>query len=446
MATNVGELSVKLGFDVDEKTLNSFNKNIKDLSSNMLGLVGISSLTAAGVGAFARGAYDNAQSIKNLASQTNISADALQRYGSIAAALNPSIDTSTAIKSLVDLDKAWNLYRTTGQGSINFNAAARLGVGVGNLTSLQYVQALHQKYKGLTDPKAIQSLSQNLQQLNLPPEFVTAIIASDDRIKDISDKTALTAKELDEMAKSSERIATAWGSIGHSFSMMVNNGFMATATENIASVLGRSVKDPKSFLLNPWGDNIKNWLNPKKSNSTSGGISAIPATSGASGVAAQYAAAGYSPLAIAAIMGNIQQESGGNASAVNPTSGAYGLYQYLGDRKRKLFAKYGKNPTASEQTQFAIDELNGGGQYGRVGKYLKEGHTFRQNTDEFFRLFEGPGDASLGKRVGFGQQYAAANNIKIEMNIQSNNPHEIAEELNHQIKQTLSQTNNGDNH
>ena len=46
--------------------------------------------------------------------------------------------------------------------------------------------------------------------------------------------------------------------------------------------------------------------------------------------------AGYTNVQIAAILGNLQQESGLSPTAVNPKSGAYGLMQWLGPRKRAL--------------------------------------------------------------------------------------------------------------
>jgi hypothetical protein len=45
------------------------------------------------------------------------------------------------------------------------------------------------------------------------------------------------------------------------------------------------------------------------------------------------------------LVGNLIRESSLNPGAVNKTSGAYGIAQWLGSRKKSLFSKYGKNPT-----------------------------------------------------------------------------------------------------
>jgi hypothetical protein len=56
---------------------------------------------------------------------------------------------------------------------------------------------------------------------------------------------------------------------------------------------------------------------------------------------------------------------GGSATSVNPTSGAFGIGQWLGDRKKKLFAKYGPHPSLTQQMQFLVWELKGGDHGGR---------------------------------------------------------------------------------
>ena len=58
------------------------------------------------------------------------------------------------------------------------------------------------------------------------------------------------------------------------------------------------------------------------------------------------------------ILGNLMQESRGNHYAVNRTSGATGIAQWLGPRKQKLHQRYGKNPSLQDQLNFIWEELN----------------------------------------------------------------------------------------
>lgn len=67
---------------------------------------------------------------------------------------------------------------------------------------------------------------------------------------------------------------------------------------------------------------------------------------------------GLSKEAAAGLVGNLMRESRMDTNALNPASGAYGLGQWLGNRKTKLFKKYGKNPTFEQQLDYVWDELN----------------------------------------------------------------------------------------
>ena len=60
----------------------------------------------------------------------------------------------------------------------------------------------------------------------------------------------------------------------------------------------------------------------------------------------------------AGLVGNLMRESGMNIAAINPNSGAYGLGQWLGNRKTRLFRRYGYHPTFEQQLDYIWDELN----------------------------------------------------------------------------------------
>lgn len=58
------------------------------------------------------------------------------------------------------------------------------------------------------------------------------------------------------------------------------------------------------------------------------------------------------------ILGNLLQESNGNPNAINKTSGAYGIAQWLGNRKKNLFYRYNNAPTLDQQLEYIWEELN----------------------------------------------------------------------------------------
>jgi len=54
---------------------------------------------------------------------------------------------------------------------------------------------------------------------------------------------------------------------------------------------------------------------------------------------------GMTPYGAAGLVGNLYRESNLVPDSVNSSSGAYGIAQWLGSRKRDLFARYGNKPT-----------------------------------------------------------------------------------------------------
>lgn len=82
----------------------------------------------------------------------------------------------------------------------------------------------------------------------------------------------------------------------------------------------------------------------------------------------------------------LHAESQHNPNTVNPTSGAYGIGQWLGPRKRALFARYGRNPSLDQQLAFLVSELQGGDRGG--ASVLRQGSaddTMRAAITSFFR-------------------------------------------------------------
>lgn len=111
----------------------------------------------------------------------------------------------------------------------------------------------------------------------------------------------------------------------------------------------------------------------------------------------------------AGIVGNLMGESNLNHTAVNKSSGAYGIAQWLGSRKTALFNKYGKNPTFEQQLDFLWDELQSTEK--RAFNSLKSAKTLEAATDSFMRTFERPSEKemaeSISKRIKHAQSTLA---------------------------------------
>lgn len=89
------------------------------------------------------------------------------------------------------------------------------------------------------------------------------------------------------------------------------------------------------------------------------------------------------------IYGNLMQESGGNIKAVSRDGhNSYGLAQWTGSRKTKLFNMYGSNPSAKQQLDFLWWELNNTHQ--DALEALKNTTSVRDATRVFMNKFEKP--------------------------------------------------------
>ena len=106
---------------------------------------------------------------------------------------------------------------------------------------------------------------------------------------------------------------------------------------------------------------------------------------------------GLSAYHSAGIVGNLLGESNLNPEALNPTSKAYGIAQWLGDRKKKLIAKYGNKPTFEQQLEFVWEELNSS-EKSAYDKLLQT-----KNVDEainsFMKHFERPSQREMAQSI-----------------------------------------------
>lgn len=111
---------------------------------------------------------------------------------------------------------------------------------------------------------------------------------------------------------------------------------------------------------------------------------------------------GLTPDQARGVAAGIWAESRMDPNAVNPTSGAFGIGQWLGSRKAELFRRYGSRPTLGQQLEFLAWEL-AGGDHG--GKHVLAQTTAAGTLDAYIRRFMRPaagaetaGDLERGAR------------------------------------------------
>ena len=116
---------------------------------------------------------------------------------------------------------------------------------------------------------------------------------------------------------------------------------------------------------------------------------------------------GFSELAIAGIMGNIQQESNFETTATNSSSGAYGLFQWLGSRKTGLenYAKNNNSDVSDIHTQldyfwYELQTTESATLKAMNKKYLTAG----KYAEVFESTFERSGGSAIAERKSYAEQ------------------------------------------
>lgn len=110
----------------------------------------------------------------------------------------------------------------------------------------------------------------------------------------------------------------------------------------------------------------------------------------ANDVVSFFKAKGYSDMQARGIAAGVAAEAASNHGARNPTSGAFGLGQWLGPRKAELIRRYGPNPTRQQQLEFLHWELQGGDHGGRaVLRQGDEAGVLRSYIQDFMRPAKG---------------------------------------------------------
>lgn len=106
-----------------------------------------------------------------------------------------------------------------------------------------------------------------------------------------------------------------------------------------------------------------------------------------------------------------RNESKLDPTIVNPTSGAFGIGQWLGPRLQALKSKYGDSPTADQQFQHMTDELQGP-EKSTLSRLL-QAKSAKEGYDIWGSSYERPGAAALAKAgVGNNNMLPAFGNTR----------------------------------
>jgi hypothetical protein len=122
-------------------------------------------------------------------------------------------------------------------------------------------------------------------------------------------------------------------------------------------------------------------------------------------VAAYLQANGFTREQAQGMAAGAYAESLHDPGAVNPTSGAFGVGQWLGERKAQLFKRYGRHPTLNQQLEFMVWELTH--TEGAAADSIRGSGSARGALRAYVQNFMRPGPGTAGD-LARGAQYLAA--------------------------------------
>jgi hypothetical protein len=185
----------------------------------------------------------------------------------------------------------------------------------------------------------------------------------------------------------------------------------------IAERLGNAFKNVFSGAKEIWHGLADAWDHqtkgqPQQSASPESVAKLGPSTATGREIADKLVSMGWTQEQAAGIAGSFMQESRGRADARNPSSGAYGLGQWLGSR-RKDFEQWSGHPlegsTLDEQLRFFQYEVTNGKEKA-AGRRLRAATTAAEAADIHSKYYERPGafEANLARREMFANQIFTA--------------------------------------
>lgn len=484
---SIGELFVKLGFDVDDTKLKTFNDGIQSSITGILQLAGISA-SVAGFVALSNQASDTALKLRNLTTELGANQDAAQRFVGAWRVVNPLGGAEQGLQSYQHILQYIANVQRTGQSQ----ALAMLGVPVTNNMTPEYILAkLRANYEGNVSRLGVGNASKWIADITGTADAVNILrmseadykAAGDKGIFEDKDRQALVQYREDLQQLSSEfdvfaahlsssimpRVVSAMKSINaafdggsespgkkyHSVSEWYHArgvaGMLVDSFAKGSSVIGSNLGEIAGFgwaglgndaerkqyvdshpdVLNDlagkywWagGAFANHWRNIGADGSSATGISPLQF----------FTSKGWSANQSQGIIDRLIKESNLNPGAVGDNGQAYGAAQWHPDRQANFEKWLGKDihgSTLMEQLAFVNYELTQGNEH-KAGDLLKNTSTRSEAYDSFTRNYERP---------------AITQNNTI--NVNSTAPaHEVAEQVNGVIQQHVnsaySQTNLG---
>ena len=162
---NIGSIFVALGFKANTRELNSFNSGIKNLKTNLVLTTAAFSGAVYGFKTFVDNAVNSSSSLINFNKQTGLSIERLNQFAQVGQNLSLGLDVNNITADILNLEKTIARVKL-GQGSIR--PFQMLGVNIQGQNAFGVIEQLRNSVKNLSDINA----TILLEDLGLNPNFL----------------------------------------------------------------------------------------------------------------------------------------------------------------------------------------------------------------------------------------------------------------------------------
>jgi hypothetical protein len=334
------------------------------------------------------------------------------------------------------MERAVQSYRLTGTTGMD---ADLLGLGI-NRADLAKKDpgSLLSKIAGVRGHMNGQEFAARLGRIGMPQDMVFFLQQGGERVQRLIAEYEKNSKVYEKQASEAEKLQKELADLNQNLMKA-----LVPPVTKIAEILNRLFGDGKPRKLSDGSDQKLPWEDGFTSDlfKTRGGGPADDA------ITRYLMARGLSPEQALGIRAGIAAESHGDPNAVNPTSGAFGIGQWLGDRKKRLFARYGNKPNLQQQLEFLLSELHGGDSGGQA---VLAQHDALRVLYAYVAKFMRPGAWGTAKDMTNGMFYLSSHRAPSNVNIghitvhtQARDAHGVAAGLHHALRHRVAQADGG---
>ena len=203
---NIGELFIKLGFDVDDEKLRNFQSELNS------GFTSLLKITAAATGAlyafdrFVEGSINNAVAMRNFKTVTGESIDELQRWQVAATMANTSLSVDQVTASVSNLHKALADI-SLGRG----NAAGVASMLIGDVrgkSAFEVLEELRKNYQANVARWGLRQTNDMIAELGIDPGMINALKLTNEEFDNLVNNRILDPESQQKLINLGNAIAS----------------------------------------------------------------------------------------------------------------------------------------------------------------------------------------------------------------------------------------------